>query len=127
MTGQEAAELIHREAWTGREPGLSRIRELLERLGNPHKRLKYVHIAGTNGKGSTAAMIASVLTSAGLKTGLYTSPHLWAFRERFQVNGQPIPDEALGRIAERVIAAGKGMSDPATEFELMTALGMLWF
>lgn len=127
MTGQEAVELIHREAWTGRKPGLSRTLELLEKVGNPHKKLKYVHITGTNGKGSTAAMVASVLAAAGLKTGLSTSPHLWTFHERFQVNGVPIPDEALGRIAERVIAAGKGMDDPATEFELMTAVGMLYF
>ena len=127
MTGQEAVELIHREAWTGRKPGLSRTLELLERVGNPHQKLKYVHITGTNGKGSTAAMIASVLTQAGLRTGLSTSPHLWQFHERFQVNGRPIPDEALGRIAERVITAGKDMEDPATEFELMTAVGMLWF
>ena len=127
MTGQEAVDLIHREAWTGRKPGLGRTLELLEKVGNPHQKLKYVHITGTNGKGSTAAMIAAGLTAAGLKTGLSTSPHLWTFHERFQVNGQPIPDEALGRIAERVIAAGKGMDDPATEFELMTAVGMLWF
>lgn len=127
MTGQEAVELIHREAWTGRKPGLSRTMELLDRVGNPHKKLKYVHITGTNGKGSTAAMAACVLTAAGLKTGLSTSPHLWRFHERFQVDGEPIPDEALGRIAEQVIAAGKGMEDPATEFELMTAVGMLYF
>ena len=127
MTGQEAVELIHQEAWTGRKPGLSRTLELLRRLGDPHKDLKLVHITGTNGKGSTAAMVASVLAQAGIKTGLYTSPHLWRFHERFQVNGQPIPDEDLGRIAERVIEAGKGMEDPATEFELMTAIGMLYF
>lgn len=127
MTGQEAVDLIHQEAWTGRKPGLSRTLELLDRVGNPHEKLKYVHITGTNGKGSTAAMIASVLTAAGLKTGLSTSPHLWRFHERFQVDGEPIPDEALGRIAERVIAAGRGMEDPATEFELMTAVGMLYF
>ena len=127
MTGQEAVDLIHQEAWTGRKPGLSRTIELLDRLGNPHKKLKYVHITGTNGKGSTAAMVASALTAAGLRTGLSTSPHLWRFHERFQVDGVPIPDEALGRIAEQVIAAGKGMEDSATEFELMTAVGMLYF
>ena len=127
MTGQEAVDLIHREAWTGRKPGLSRTLELLSRVGNPHEKLNYVHITGTNGKGSTAAMIASVLTAAGLRTGLSTSPHLWRFHERFQVNGAPIPDEALGRIAERVLNAGKDMEDPATEFELMTAVGMLYF
>ena len=127
MTGQEAVDLIHQEAWTGRKPGLSRTQELLRRLGNPHEKLKFVHITGTNGKGSTAALVASVLTRAGIRTGLYTSPHLWRFHERFQVDGQPIPDETLGRIAEQVIQAGKGMEDPATEFELMTAVGMLYF
>ena len=74
MTGQEAVELIHQEAWIGRKPGLSRTLELLDRLGNPHQSLKYIHITGTNGKGSTAAMVSSVLAQAGLKTGLYTSP-----------------------------------------------------
>lgn len=127
MTGQEAVELIRKEAWTGRKPGLSRTLALLERVGDPHKKLKYVHITGSNGKGSTAAMAASALTAAGLRTGLSTSPHLWRFHERFRVDGQPIPDEALGRIAERVIEAGKGMEDPATEFELMTAVGFLYF
>ena len=127
MTGQEAVELIHRQAWTGRKPGLSRTLELLHRVGDPHLRLKFVHITGTNGKGSTAAMTASVLSRAGFRTGLYTSPHLWTFHERFQVDGAPIPDADLGRIAERVIEAGRGMEDPATEFELMTAIGMLYF
>ena len=127
MTGQEAVALIHQNAWTGRKPGLSRTLALLERVGNPHLALNYVHITGTNGKGSTAAMTASVLTAAGLRTGLFTSPHLWRFHERFQVDGVPIPDEALGRIAERVLEAGKGMQDPATEFELMTAVGLLYF
>lgn len=127
MTGQEAVELIHKEAWTGRKPGLSRTLALLERVGDPHKKLKYVHITGSNGKGSTAAMVASALATAGLRTGLSTSPHLWRFHERFQVDGRPIPDETLGRIAEHVLEAGKGMEDPATEFELMTAVGMLYF
>ena len=127
MTGQEAVELIHQEAWIGRKPGLSRTLELLDRLGNPHQSLKYIHITGTNGKGSTAAMVSSVLAQAGLKTGLYTSPHLWTFHERFQINGEMMPDEALGRITERVIQAGRGMEDPATEFELMTAVGMVYF
>ena len=127
MTGQEAVERIHREAWTGRKPGLSRTLELLRRVGDPHKQLKFVHITGTNGKGSTASLVASVLKSAGLRVGLFTSPHLWTFHERFRVNGADMPDEALGRITEQVLEAGKGMEDPATEFELMTAVGMLYF
>lgn len=127
MTGQQAVELIHEKAWIGRKPGLSRTRELLGRLGDPQNQLKFVHITGTNGKGSTAAMVASILTAAGLRTGLYTSPHLWRFHERFQVDGAPIPDDVLGEVCERVIAAGENMDDPATEFELMTAVGMEYF
>lgn len=127
MTGQQAVDLIHERAWTGRKPGLSRTFELLRRLGNPHEKLKFVHITGTNGKGSTAAMVSSVLTRAGLRTGLYTSPHLWRFHERFQVDGTPISDALLGELGELVLKAGEGMADPPTEFELMTALGMEFF
>ena len=123
MTGQEAADLIHQRAWVGQAPGLDRIRRLLSRLGDPQKELKFVHIAGSNGKGSTAAMLASVLTAAGLRTGLYTSPHLWRFNERFQVNGVPIPDSDLADITARVLEA----AEDETEFELMTAVGMVHF
>ena len=123
MTGQEAADLIHQRAWVGQKPGLDRIRRLLGRLGDPHTRLKFVHIAGSNGKGSTAAMLASVLTAAGVKTGLYTSPHLWQFNERFQVDGAPISEEDLVDITAQVLAA----AEDETEFELMTALGMVYF
>ena len=107
----------------GQKPGLDRIRRLLGRLGDPHTRLKFVHIAGSNGKGSTAAMLSSVLTAAGLKTGLYTSPHLWQFNERFQVDGAPISEEDLVDITAQVLAA----AEDETEFELMTALGMVYF
>lgn len=127
MTAQEAEQRIHEQAWIGRAPGLSRTRELLGRLGDPHMGLKFVHITGTNGKGSTAAMVSSVLRKAGLKTGLYTSPHLWHFGERFQVDGRPIADEDLGRITETVLKAAENMTDPATEFELMTAVAMVYF
>ena len=123
MTDMEAVELIHQRAWVGQKPGLERIRRLLGRLGNPQEKLKFVHIAGSNGKGSTAAMLASVLTAAGLKTGLYTSPHLWRFHERFQVDGVPIPGEELVEIAAQVLAA----AEDETEFELMTAIGMVHF
>lgn len=127
MTAQEAEQRIHEQAWIGRTPGLERTRELLGRLGNPHMGLKFIHITGTNGKGSTAAMVSSVLRKAGVKTGLYTSPHLWHFGERFQVNGVPIADEDLGRITELVLEAAQDMTDPATEFELMTAVAMVYF
>ena len=123
MTEREAEALIRQRAWAGQKPGLDRIRRLLERLGDPQKKLKFVHIAGSNGKGSTAAMLSSVLTAAGLKTGLYTSPHLWSIRERFQVNGVPIPETAFGALTQRVLEA----AEDETEFELMTAIGMVWF
>ena len=123
MTGQEAADLIHQRAWVGQKPGLDRIRRLLGRLGNPQEKLKFVHIAGSNGKGSTAAMLASVLSAAGLKTGLYTSPHLWQFNERFQVDGAPISGEDLAEITAQVLEA----AEDETEFELMTAIGMVYF
>lgn len=127
MTAQEAEQKIHEQAWIGRPPCLDRIKDLLGRLGDPQQELKFVHITGTNGKGSTAAMVSSVLCCAGFRTGLYTSPHLWHFGERFQVNGAPIVDEDLGRITGQVLEAAQDMSDPATEFELMTAVAMLYF
>ena len=127
MTGQEAIELIHQRAWTGRKPGLERTQALLASLGNPERRLRFVHITGTNGKGSTAAMTASILAQAGLRAGLFTSPHLYRFHERMQVNGAPIPDEVLGGLTQQVLEVAEGMSDPPTEFELMTAVGMEFF
>ena len=123
MTDREAIELVHQRAWVGQKPGLERTRRLLGRLGNPQEKLKFVHIAGSNGKGSTAAMLASVLTAAGVKTGLYTSPHLWTFHERFQVDGAPIPGEDLAEITAQVLEA----AEDETEFELMTAIGMVYF
>lgn len=123
MTGQEAEALIHQRAWTGRTPGLERIRRLLGKLGDPQKSLRFVHIAGSNGKGSTAAMLSSILTAAGLRTGLYTSPHLWSFGERFQVDGSPIPEGDLAALTAQVLEA----AEDETEFELMTAIGMLYF
>ncbi|MCD8144305.1 MAG: bifunctional folylpolyglutamate synthase/dihydrofolate synthase [Oscillospiraceae bacterium] len=108
-------------------PGLSRCAELLNRLGRPQERLRYVHVAGTNGKGSTAACIASILRCAGYRTGLFTSPALEDFSERVQVNGQPIPPESLTRLSAEVRAAAGAMTDSPTEFELATALALLYF
>ena len=127
MTGEAVAARVHEYAWTGHKPGLERTRALLAALGNPEASLKFVHITGSNGKGSTAAMLASVLTAAGRRTGLFTSPHLYRFNERFQRDGRPIPDDALARIAERVLAAADMLGEHPTEFELMTAIGFLWF
>ncbi len=127
MNYEEALNYIHAVQWAGHKPGLIRTRTLLAALGDPHKQLKFIHVAGTNGKGSTAAMLASCLQAAGYRVGLYTSPFINRFNERIQVNGQQIPDEALVRLVERVKPAADAMTDIPTEFEIITALGMLWF
>lgn len=127
MSYEETLRYIHSVKWQGSKPGLSRTRELLEALGNPEKALKFVHIAGTNGKGSTAAMIASVLRKAGYKTGLYTSPYIIRFNERIQVNGEHISDRDLEDLMEEIRPFADAMDDPPTEFEIITALGMKYF
>ena len=127
MDYQEALAYIDGVAFFGSKPGLSRITALLEKLGNPQKGMKFVHIAGTNGKGSCAAMTASVLKAAGYKTGLFTSPYLYRFNERMQINGKEIPDGTLAEIVTRVKPLAEAMEDHPTEFELMTAAALLWY
>ena len=127
MNAQEAIEYIHSFFWKGSIPGLSRTQELLRRLGNPEKKLKFVHIAGTNGKGSTASMTASILRKAGYKTGLYTSPYIYRFNERIQVNGEQIPDEDVAAVTEYVKQFAETMEEKPTEFELVTAIGFEYF
>jgi dihydrofolate synthase / folylpolyglutamate synthase len=107
---------------------LDRMRCLLERLGNPQRRLRIVHIAGTKGKGSTSAMLASVLRRAGYRTGLFTSPHLCRVEERFQVDGQPISADELTLLLHEVRRASEARpGDPPTFFEAATAVGFLHF
>ena len=127
MTYQEAIEYINGVRWLGSKPGLERITELLRRLGDPQKKLKFVHIAGTNGKGSCAAMTASVLRAAGYRTGLFTSPYLWRFNERMQLNGRPIGDDMLAEITAQLKPHAEAMDDHPTEFEMMTAAALLWY
>ena len=127
MNYEQAMEYIHAVQLAGHKPGLTRTRTLLAALGDPHKKLQFVHVAGTNGKGSTAAMLASCLQAAGYRVGLYTSPFINRFNERIQINGQQIPDEALVALVEQVKPAADAMEDVATEFEIITALGMLYF
>ena len=127
MNYEEAMQYIHAVQWAGHKPGLSRTRTLLAALGDPHRQLKFVHVAGTNGKGSTAAMLAACLQAAGYRVGLYTSPFINRFNERIQVDGEQIPDRALVQLVEQVKPAADAMADVPTEFEIITALGMLWF
>ena len=127
MNYEQAMEYIHAVQWAGHKPGLTRTRTLLAALGDPHKQLRFVHVAGTNGKGSTAAMMASCLQAAGYRVGLYTSPFINRFNERIQINGVQIPDEELVKLVEQVKPAADAMEDVPTEFEIITALGMLYF
>lgn len=127
MTGREAVVWLESQGWSQRRAGLHRIKALLAALGQPQRACKYVHIAGSNGKGSVAAMTASVLEKSGYKTGLFTSPHLEDFRERVQVNGEMISEDALGRLAGQVQAVAQAMEDPPSQFELTAAVGFLYF
>ena len=128
MNIEEALAYIHKTKWLGTKPGLSRTERLLHALGDPHRKLKFVHVAGTNGKGSTCAMLASVLESAGLRVGLYTSPYITVFNERMRVNGENISDGDLIRIVEKIAPIADRMTDdPPTEFEVITAAAFLYF
>ncbi len=109
------------------EPGLDRMKALLAALGDPQKRGRYVHIAGTNGKGSVAAFTANILQKAGFKTGLTISPYVRDFRERFQIDGQMIPPETLERLAAKVRAAAETLTETPVQFEAVTALALCWF
>ena len=127
MTYEETIAYIHSVNWRGSRPGLSRITELLEKLGNPEKSLRCLHIAGTNGKGSTSAMLDSILREAGYKVGLFTSPYIETFNERMMYDGKPIDNEDLCRLVSMIAPIAEAMDDPPTEFELITALGFVYF
>jgi len=107
--------------------GLENTRRLLDYLGNPHLKVPAIHIAGTNGKGSTAAFIESILRVSGIRVGLYTSPHLLHFRERIQVNRSPIPEPELTEMIFRVKRAVEDMKLPITFFEFGTVMAFLYF
>ena len=127
MNVNEAIEYIHSVCWKGTVPGLSRTQTLLKKMGNPEKKLKFIHIAGTNGKGSTAAMSASILQQAGYKVGLYTSPYIYRFHERMQVNGVEISDEDLAAVTEYVKPLAQSMEESPTEFELVCCIAFEYF
>ena len=127
MTYTQALDFIHSTCWKGSRPGLERTIDLTARLGNPQNSLKFIHIAGTNGKGSTSAMLAAILQKAGYKVGLYTSPFIIRFNERMRINGQDIPDGELAEITEYVKPHAEAMADTPTEFELITAIALVYF
>ena len=127
MTYDEALEYIHGVSWTFCKPGLDRIGELCQRLGHPERGMRFIHVAGTNGKGSTSAMLDSILRRVGLNVGLFTSPYIYEFGERMRVGGENIGREELAEITEYVRPIAEAMTDRPTEFELITAIAFEFF
>ena len=132
MNYQDAIDVLYDSRMMGTKLGLNNIRCLLQALGKPQLSFTCVHVAGTNGKGSVSAMLTSILTSAGYKTGLFTSPHLSSFRERIRVGQEYIPGQSVADILERIIEIGASMRTMddvtfPTFFEIVTALGAAYF
>lgn len=127
MTAAEAIEYIEKGIWSTTRLGLERTYELLELLDNPQKKLKFIHVAGSNGKGSTCAMLDEILRRAGYRIGLYTSPYILSFCERMRVNGEDIPGERLAEVTEKVKALADSMEDHPSQFEMVTAIALQYF
>jgi len=131
QTYQEAVDWITELRANGIKPGLKRMEYMMDRLDHPHRRLKYIHVAGTNGKGSTCAMLDQALRSAGYDVGRFTSPYLEKFTDRITYNGEPIPEEEVLRLANRIKPLAEELA--ATElghptmFEICTTLAILYF
>ncbi len=127
MNYSESIEYIHSINWCFCKPGLERISELCDMLGSPQNSLKFIHVAGTNGKGSFCAMLDATLRAAGYKTGLFISPYVRHFNERICYNGSPISDEALAEVTSFVRPFADSMAEKPTEFELISAIGFEYF
>jgi len=127
MTINETMNFIHSPRWIGAASNFSRMEEMLGALSSPQKALRFVHVAGTNGKGSVCAMIESVLREAGYKTGLYTSPYIHEFSERIRVGGEYIPDAALSEIVEELAPVVDALASPPPEFEIITVIALCHF
>jgi len=125
----EIIEYINSIERFGSRPGLIRLQNLLERLKNPEKSLKVIHIAGTNGKGSVATMLEFILMKAGYRVGMYTSPHLESYNERIKINNINISDEDFAKVGEKIITASKKCKEEEhpTVFESLTAMALLYF
>lgn len=127
MNLEQTLEYIHGNYWNGGTFGLGRMNQLLDLIGHPEKGLKFIHIAGTNGKGSTASMSANILRKAGYTVGLYTSPYIFKFHERMQVNGECISDEELIEICAEIKEKADTMESQPSEFELVTCIAFMYF
>lgn len=130
MNYNEAVEYIHSLLKFGIKPGLERINALLNELGNPQNDMKFIHVAGTNGKGTTSTMLSNILIASGKKTGLFTSPYVFDFCERIRINNENIPKNDLAEIVTEVKSAIDKLSKigiEPTEFETITAAALLYF
>jgi dihydrofolate synthase/folylpolyglutamate synthase len=131
MNFEQTVHYIENSMVFGCRPGLARTAGLLELLGNPHKKINFIHIAGTNGKGSTTAIVSNILKTAGYKVGTYTSPHLYKMTERMVVSGAQISEESFVKYADKVIEKMRFMEENnmevPTQFEMLTAMAFLYF
>ncbi|MDI6828839.1 MAG: folylpolyglutamate synthase/dihydrofolate synthase family protein, partial [Armatimonadota bacterium] len=131
LSYEEAVEYIHKLGESVIKLGLERFRAFCESLGNPQDRLKVIHIGGTNGKGSTAAMISAILCANKYKVGTYYSPFVYDIRERFMLDGEMIPSSDFARLVNEIrpfaLALGKTPHGHPTEFEMKTAIALLYF
>lgn len=131
MNYDQAMQYIHGTMRFGSKLGLERMSELMHRLGDPQKKLKFIHVAGTNGKGSTVTMLAEILHNSGYRVGKYTSPYVFEFRERIAVDGKMITKDALCKLTERISSVCAAMEqdgwDAVTEFELVTAMAFCYY
>ena len=129
MTYPEAIEFLYGLRWFGTKLGLEQTLRLAELAGSPHLQLRFIHVAGTNGKGSTCAMLESIYRTAGLKVGLFTSPHLVAFSERIQVNRCPIPEPEVVRLVSEIqpLLHQFGPEEHPTFFEVVTVMALRYF
>ncbi len=123
----DAINYIHSTSWLGSRPGLSRIRELCQLLGNPQDKLPTVHIAGTNGKGSVSQMLTRILMAEGKLVGTFTSPYVYSFNERICINGIPVSDNEMAAAVEKIMPLAESMTDHPTEFEIINAVAYIIF
>ena len=127
MTYEEAIKKLHSKGMFYINLGLERISAVLEEFGNPQDNLKYIHVAGTNGKGSVCTILDSILREAGYKTGLYTSPHIYEYTERIKISGIEISKEDFAEYFEKIYQKTQELNTHLTEFEILTVIMFLYF
>lgn len=127
LSYKDTIKKLHSKEMFYIETGLDRISAVLKEFGNPENNLKYIHVAGTNGKGSVCAILDSILREAGFKTGLYTSPHIYEYTERIKISGVEIPKKVFSEYFEKIYNKTKELKIYLTEFEILTVIMFLYF